>query len=400
MENEFLHVSFNANGTFNTVEKATGREYKNLGFFKDSGEIGNPWEHHVPEVNETFTTLNEKADITLLHQGELETTFKVVINWALPESRSFDEKSRSKHLKPCKIVNLVSLKKGARWVEVNTTLDNQSEDHYLQVGFPTGINAEFSYAQGQFDVLKRQVAKLDYSLYDEAPMTEHPMNSFVDVTDGTHGVAILNTGLKAYETSGDADNTLYLTLLRCYPLRICVTSDMQDYSGWEKGSQCLGINKFRYAFMPHTGDWEAGDVWKESERFNLHLNVAQLAPTANGKNSLVKSFLELAEENLHVSAVKRSESGEGYVIRLFNPSDKTIKNSIRLNNGIVPITKTQSPLERQAAEFELPAYTGKPWNSAGLVTLEEKEVAPLQIKQDGFVDFEITGKKILTIEFK
>jgi len=400
MENEFLHVSFNANGTFNAKDKVTGREYTNLGFFKDSGEIGNPWEHHVPECNETFTTLNEKADITLLHQGELETVFKVVINWALPESRSFDEKSRSKHLNPCKIVNLVSLKKGAGWVEVNTTVDNQSEDHYLQVGFPTGINAEFSYAQGQFDVLKRQVAKLDYSIYDEIPMTEHPMNSFVDLTDGTHGVALLNTGLKAYEASDDVDNTLYLTLLRCYPLRICVTSDMQDYSQWEKGSQCLGINQFRYAFMPHAGDWEAANVWQASERFNLHLSVAQLAPTAHGKNTTTGTFLELADENLHVSAVKRSESGNGYVIRLFNPSDKTVKNSIRLNNGIAPIEKTQSPLERQAAEFELPVYSNKPWASAGLVSLEEKEVCPLVIKQDGFVDFEITGKKILTIEFK
>ena len=174
---------------------------------------------------------------------------------------------------------------------------------------------------------------------------------------------------------------------------------MQDYSQWEKGSQCLGINKFRYAFMPHTGDWEDANLWQEAERFNLHLSVAQLAPTAHGKNGTTGTFLELANENLHVSAVKRSESGEGYVVRLFNPSDKTVTNSIRLNGGIAPITKTQSPLERQAAEFNLPAFSGKPWAGARLITLEEIEVAPLVVKADGFVDFEITGKKILTIEF-
>jgi mannosylglycerate hydrolase len=225
------------------------------------------------------------------------------------------------------------------------------------------------------------------------------MNSFVDVSDGNFGVALLNTGLKAYEASDDEDRTLFLTLLRCFPLRICVTSDMQDYSRWEKGSQCLGINKFRYAFMPHKGDWEAASVWQESERFNLTLSVAQIAPTAHGKNDVTGSFLELVNENLHVSAVKRSESGDGYIVRLFNPSDKTVKNSIRINKGIIPIGKTQSPLERQKAEFELPAYSGKPWNTAKLVSLEEKEISPLVIKQDGFVDFEITKKKILTIQF-
>ena len=399
MENKYLRVSFNPNGTFNVLEKETGREYSQLGYFKDSGEIGNPWEHHVPECNETFTTLTEKADITLLYQGELETSFKVAIDWALPEARSFDEKTRSKHLKPFRIESIVSLKKDSRWVEIQTTVDNQSEDHYLQVGFPTGINAEFSYAQGQFDVLKRQTAKLDYSLYDEIPMTEHPMNSFVDVTDGKFGVALLNTGLKAYETSDDEDRTLYLTLLRAFPLRICVTADMQDYSHWEKGSQCLGKNTFRYAFMPHKGDWEAAGVWQESERFNLAFSVAQLAPTAHGKNGVTGSFLELANENLHVSAVKRSELGKGYIVRLFNPSDKPVKNSIRLNKGMAPIEKTQSPLERQKSEFELPAYSGKSWSKVRLVSLEEKEISPLAIKQDGFVDFEITGKKILTIEF-
>ena len=34
-----------------------------------------------------------------------------------------------------------------------------------------------------------------------------------------------------------------------------------------------------------------------------------------------------------------------------------------------------------------------------LVTLEEKDIAPLTIDKDGFVEFEITGKKILTIKF-
>ena len=401
MENEFLRVDINANGTFNVLDKANKKQYDGLNFFKDTGEIGNPWEHVVPEYNACFTTLNEKADITLITDGELEVAYKIVINWALPEKRSMDEKRRSEHLKPCLIETIVSLKKGSKFVEINTTVDNQSEDHYLQVGFPTKINAEFSHAQGQFDVLKRQVAKLDYSLYDEIPMTEHPMNSFVDLSDNKFGVALLNTGLKAYEASDDEDNTLYLTLIRAFPLRICVTSDMQDYSAWDKGSQCLGKNTFRYAFMPHKGNWEDANVWGESERFNLDFAVAQIAPTNHGKNPLVHSFIDLKNENLNVSAVKRSEDGKGYVVRLFNPSDKAVKNAITLNNGIAAISdkKTQSPLERQKAEFELPKYGKKNWSKVKVVTLEELDEKDLALNADGSVDFEITGKKILTIKF-
>ena len=230
-------------------------------------------------------------------------------------------------------------------------------------------------------------------------MTEHPMNSFVDVTDGTNGVALLNTGLKAYEASDDECGTVYLSLLRAYPLRICVTSDMQDYSKVDKGSQCIGKNTYRYAFMPHAGDWEEGNVWGESERFNLSFGIAQFAPTEHGKNGLVHSFLELENEKLNVSAVKLSEDGEGYVVRIFNPSDNAVKTSIRLNGGIAPIEKVQSPVERQQAEFELPAYSGEKWNEVKLVTLEELDDKALTMGDDGFVEFEITGKKILTIKF-
>ena len=74
--------------------------------------------------------------------------------------------------------------------------------------------------------------------------------SFVDISDSVNGVALLNTGLKAYEAADDEHNTMYLSLLRSFPLRICVTTDMQDYSSWDKGSQCIGKNTFRYAFMP------------------------------------------------------------------------------------------------------------------------------------------------------
>ena len=399
MENEFLRVTFNMNGTYNVVDKETGKVYENLGYFKDGGEIGNPWEHFVPEFNEIFTTLGEKATITLLREGEFETAYKISMRWMLPEKRSADEKSRSEHKLPVDIDTVVTLRKGARYVEIESTINNRCEDHYLQVAFPTNIKSEFSYAQGQFDVVKRPVALPDYSLYDEIPMTEHPMNSFVDLTDGTNGVALLNTGLKAYEAADDECNTLYLSLIRAYPLRICVTADMQNYSDWDKGSQCIGVNTFRYAFMPHKGDWEEGKVWQESERFNLYCTAAQLAPTAHGKNPLTHSFLEIKDETLNVSAIKRSEDGEGYVVRLFNPSDKAVKSSIRLNGGIAPIEKVQSPVERQIAEFELPAYSGKKWKEIKLVTLEELDEAPLTVDADGFAEFEITGKKILTIKF-
>ena len=270
----------------------------------------------------------------------------------------------------------------------------------MQVAFPTQINAEKVAAQGQFDVVMRQVEKLDYSLYDEIPMTEQPMNSFIDLSDGKNGVALLNTGLKGYEADDDAQNTLYLSLLRCYQLRIYVTPEEQNYSRIENGSQSLGKHSFRYAFMPHKGDWEDAGIWQAAEQFNMEIAAAQIEPTHCGKNPLEKSFIELKDTGLHVSGVKRSESGEGYIVRLFNPATKTVKTAVRVNGGLAPVPAEQSLIDRQMADYELPKGDGSKWQSARLVTLEEIPQEDLKIDKDGWINVEIAPKKIYTIELQ
>ena len=399
MENEHLAVTVNANGTLTVRDKKTGRLFEGLGYFRDSSEIGNPWEHYSAPNESVYTTLSEKALIALVRDGELETSFRVTINWALPVGRTEDDKARSERLKPYKIVNTVTLRRGQPWVEVVTDVNNNVEDHHLQVSFPTGITSDKVMVQGQFDVIERSVKTPDYSLYEEQPQTEHPMNSFIDVSDEQTGLALLNEGLKAYQADDDPANTVSLTLLRCFPLRICVTREMTDYSRTDKGSQCLGKQSFRYAIMPHGGQWEEAQIWQAAERFNLPFVAGQIGPTKQGTESLSKSFLEVRPETLHVSTIKRSENGKGWVTRLFNPSCRAISASIRLNAGRTGPLATQSPLERTQSDFALPKDRGNKWSNVRVVTLEEIPEQNLTMDDDCWVNFEIEGKKILSIEF-
>jgi hypothetical protein len=399
MENEFLIVSLQSNGTMTVRDKVSGRCYDGLGYFRDRGEVGNPWEHLSPMEDTTFTTLNEKAEITLIRDGRLEVSFRVKLDWCLPEGCPAGDRSRSQQQVPYSITNTVTLRAGQNWVEVNTVVENTVEDHYLQVCFPTGIKTDHISSQGQFDVLERPIAALDYTLYTELPMTESPMNSFVDQSDGKFGLAFLNEGLKAYEVQDDPANTVSLTLIRAYPLRICVTPEMTDYSQTDKGSQCQGINRFRYAVMPHNGNWEQGKVWQAAERFNLSFQACQLSPTKHGLEPMEKSFLEIKPDSMHISAVKRSESGEGWIVRIFNPSNKTQTGSLRLNGGSSVQMVSQSPVERIQSEFTLPRGKNLQWKKVRMTTLEEIPERDLVMDKDGWVGFRIEKKKILTLEF-
>ncbi len=322
LENEFLHVEIQANGTLSVTDKQTGRQWSELGYFRDSSEIGNPWERVTVPYDEVLTTLDTQARIARVLSGDLVTTYKVEIDWELPRGRAADEKSRANDRVPCRIVNMITLRQGQPWVEIETTVDNQAEDHYLQVSFPTQVKADSTIASTPFDVVQRPIALPDPAKYDEDLQTEHPMDRFVAIDDETAGVALLNEGLKAYEPHDDRDQTISLTLLRSFPLRICVTNlEMTDYSKQDKGSQCLGQHTFRYGFMPYAGDVESAQVWQAAERFNHKVRVAQVGPTATGqKLPLSHSFLEIGNSALHVSTVKQSEDGNGWIVRLFNPT--------------------------------------------------------------------------------
>jgi hypothetical protein len=128
------------------------------------------------------------------------------------------------------------------------------------------------------------------------------------------------------------------------------------------------------------------------------VRAAQIGPSADGKLPKAHSFLEVENESLHVSAVKQSENSEGWIVRLFNPTDSTLSGKVSLNGGQVP-PKALSPVERQAANFALPADTGNTWSTVRLVDLEELETEVLPLDANGAVSLDITKKKIVTIEF-
>ena len=399
MENEFLAVEIQPNGTLTVTDKTSGRRWTDLGYFRDCSEIGNPWEHVSVPHDEVLTTLAEKARIARVLDGELVSRYRIEIDWELPCGRSADEKTRSAARVPYRILNTVTLRKGQPWVEIETTIDNTARDHYLQVSFPTKTPSAATIAATPFDVVERRIELPDPANYDEDLQTEQPMDRFAAISDGAGGVALLNEGLKAYEAHGDSDQTLSLTLLRCFPLRICITNlEMTDYSSLDDGSQCLGTHRFRYAFMPYSGTVVSAGIWQAAERFNHAVRLAQIAPAAGGRLPLELSFLEVENPALHVSAVKQSESGTGWVVRLFNPTDITLGGNVRLNRGMVP-PAPQSPVERQAASGALPPATGKPWTAARLVDLEENEIQSLDIDANGGVRMDIHPKQIVTIEF-
>ncbi|PWJ43805.1 alpha-mannosidase [Sediminitomix flava] len=319
LENEFLKVEVNENGSFNIHSKTNGVQYKEVGYIYDEGEAGHAW---VNTPTEPFvTSLNAKPSISIIENGALSSTVEIAFNLDLYNNLA-DRKALNGNTTECAIVLKATLNKGSKNLEFNLEVDNRVESHRLRIMFPTqvGDNA-FSYGEGQFDVVKRSLERPDTSDWVEQPMYDFPMHQFVDVADDKNGVALLVDGLKEYEVLQDEQKTLAITLIRSFEFIINPAAE-QDYTH-EKGAQCLGKQNFRMAFYPHTGNWgtEEANVYQEALNFNNTLRLVQTGEL-EGELGTEVSFLNIENKNVVFSAFKGAENPieNAKVLRVYNPT--------------------------------------------------------------------------------
>ncbi len=316
LENSFLKVEVNQNGTLNILDKKTGKLYKNQAYFYDEGEGGHAWVHE--SVKPILTTLDVKAETAVIENNDLRQILRIKTGIDLPvnlEARK-KEKGETTYLP---IVMDVILNRDAKHLAFDIEVDNRGEAHRLRIMFPTEIQADYSYGEGQFDIVKREIHRPDTSDWVEQPMYDYPMHHFVDVNDGTVGVAVLVDGLKEYEVFDNDERTLAITLLRSFYYKIPVAS-MQDYSH-ETGTQCFGKQVYKLGFYPHAGSVEAGGVFRAALLFNYEPRIFQ-AGKQERQSNLDQSLISLDNDKIGFSSLKISEDRTGIILRIYNTTNE------------------------------------------------------------------------------
>lgn len=358
LENNYLKVTVNGNGTFDVKNKSNGKTLKGLGYFYDEGDSGHAWVL-TPE-KPVFTTLDARPKVTKTVENALETA--VLINYTLkiPSTRRNDKG------KP-KIVSLpvsvtLTLRKNDKHLGVVISLDNTAEDHRLRFMFPTKIKAEHHYAEGQFDVVKRPVKRIDSKGWIEQPMYDFPMHHFMDLSDGENGLALITEGLKEYEVTEKPVGTIALTLFRAFTY-IISPSAREDYSH-EKGSQCPGKHTYKLALYPHKGLWSDADVYNVALQHNTPLSLVQTG-RSEGTLPTDYSFLKISNPKLVFSCLKPSEDGRGYILRVYNPTETEETAEISINANLKSVQKCtleelpEFPLNLMGNQFTLKAAPKK-----------------------------------------
>ncbi|HEX2949662.1 MAG TPA: glycoside hydrolase family 38 C-terminal domain-containing protein, partial [Armatimonadota bacterium] len=313
--NENLRMQVNANGTVTVLCKATGKVYENLNYLSDQGEVGNGWRHFAPRFDRVYNSLGATANVCVTESGPLSSAIRVDYTFAVPIDYA-DGLSRNEELVDLPVQVEYRLEKGATTVKVVLTVDNLAKDHWLRVNFPTGLTTDETWADSHFDVVTRPIPLPDSTGWVEPAGGVHPLRTFVDMTDGTDGLAVMPKGVFEYEAFEDDKRTLALTLVRSCRIKLAVSEEKMTELP-DPGVQCPGLQKFEYAIALHQGDWKQAGLLAEAAKLYTPVRAAM---TGRGKGNLPfeASLFAIDTANIHITCVKQAEDGSGLIIRLFN----------------------------------------------------------------------------------
>lgn len=373
LENAYLRVTVQADGTVELHDKATGRTYRDLIQYRDRGETGNAWISRAPTVDTLCVSRGTPTRVSVVQDSPLRATVQIEQTLRIPSGLARDGADgvtrRSTELVDLPIVTRLTLTRDARALDVQTEFVNDAKNHVLQVLFPTDVATDVSHADAPFDVIARKIERDDRDSYAQTLAATHPMLRYADLCDGAAGLGVTALGVRGYQVGEDARRALTLTLLRAFEISLCTVTYRWEKRADQELSQAPGRHVVQYTLVPHAGDWQARMV-AEAERLHCPLLVVQ-TDQHDGPLPTTHSFIALEPPAVELSAVKKAEDRDALLVRVYNPTDAA--QSASLTCG---------------------------WNVTGaqLVTLEELPVdggtLPVTDKR---VVFEVGPKKIVTL---
>lgn len=362
LENDWLQVVVNEDGTIRAKNLETGDTFENLLIFEDSGDIGNEYVYKKPNGEEPILSVGKlkeakvtkqtsfEKEITLVHEIEVPLSGDALL---LEEQKSIvefrDRKAqRVQETKPLEIYTTMSLNQMDAFLRFSTTIKNEMKDHRIRVLFPTGLETDVNYADTIFETVKRENKVSDAWTN---PENAQRMHRFVNVRDDEKGLLIAPQGLNEYEViqQEDQSQTLAITLFRAI-------GEMGDWGYFPTPeAQCLDTYTFDYSLRLH-GQEDVAEAYKEAIHHAVPFVTAQ-AKVQNGELPNEGQFLAVEGDTIGFTALKRNRRTDKVVSRFYNFSTQESSFSLELKD------KALQPIRAnilEEASNEETAFVAKP----------------------------------------
>jgi alpha-mannosidase len=371
IENDDLMVVAEPGGTLCMTDKRSGRTYAGLMRFSDRGERGDSYTHCPLENDRPIEAPAIEPRVERLREATGDTLV-IRLEYHLPHRLSDDRKSRVGDPIALPITVRAHLSPGVPRLDLDIELDNQAQDHRLQVLFPTGAPTAAGLWDAAYQLLERPTAlPVGGADWIEQPAPEMPMRDFVS-SHRSNGLMVAARGLREGRVTPEGE--IAVTLLRCFGW--LSRDDMATRKGGAgpqvetPGGQECGPQHFELSLIPFSGELTAALPLADTFQSGLR---AEVTPVHAGRLPSSVSLLQVEPAALRLSAVKAAEDGRGVIVRVVNLSQQAATASLR----------THLPLHR-----------------AALVRLDETLVRQLAMSDPTGAEFPIGPHQIQTIRLE
>jgi len=326
-------------------DKRTGKEYvtasgrlNRLRIWMETPNGMNAW-----TIGETkdIVDITDIVSVAITERGPVRATVEVVKKWG-----------RSKFIQRTYLYKnypRIDFDLEVHWFE---TGDGVNPAPFLKATFDLSIGNPKFYSQVPFDVVSRPVNG-----------QEVPAQQWVDLSDGTTGMALLNR--TKFGHSYDKGQ-LRLSLLRA-------TYSPDIYPN-------IGVSHIQYSLFPHSGDWKNG-VWAEGENFNVPVYAAEPPSLALVKTHSTRpengSLLSVSPPEVVMSGIKQAEDGKTLIIRLAEVNGKETMATVTLPVNAVSAERVNI-IELPQVSTDKPLVDGKKIR----IRLRPNEIVTLSVTID------------------
>jgi alpha-mannosidase len=266
----------------------------------------NPKEYDAWNIDSDFvknqTNITAADSVQVVEKGPLRSMVRVTRHWG----------------KSTFVQNIV-LYAGMDRVDVVNDVDWHETHILLKAAFPLAASGPKATFEIPFGTIERPTT---HNNSVEAAKFEVPAQNWGDLGDGQHGFSLINDSKFGYDVVG---NTLRLSLLR---------SPVSPDPNADRGPQ-----HFQYSLYPHAGGWREAHTVLHGFEFNMPLHAMQVA-AHSGELPATHSFVTVMPKNLVLTAMKKSEDGDGLILRFYEWSGEQTTADITLPGGASAATVT------------------------------------------------------------
>jgi alpha-mannosidase len=189
----------------------------------------------------------------------------------------------------------------------------------LKVAFPVSAHSDKATYEIPFGSVERPTTR---NTPAEQAQFEVPAQRWADISDGKHGLSLLNDSKYGYDAKG---NVLRLSLLRS--------------PEWPDPHADEGHHEFTYSLYPHAGGWKDALTIRRGYELNYKL-IAIPVGKYQGNLHAEHSFLQAKSDNVIVTAVKKAEDDNALVVRFYEWAGKQGDVAIQLPTGATSASET------------------------------------------------------------